>query len=155
MDPYLVPRDETARRIDPEGILDAPDSPGTEPQSPSKANRTSFSQESENGEGDLSGSDYEEEEDMSSAAKMIVENQSDQESSMDEDSADVIQPTSSSISEGITAIPGSGFTPSNTQENTSFQTEQVSAAAFEKIRRNFKIPGMVPAPTAAEAATIK
>ena len=82
MDPYLVPRDETARRIDPEGILDAPDSPGTEPQSPSKANQTSFSQESENGEGDLSGSDYEEEEDMSSAAKMIVENQSDQESSI-------------------------------------------------------------------------
>jgi hypothetical protein len=71
MDRYLVPRDETARRIDPEGILNAPDSPGTEPQSPSKANRTSFSQGSETGEGDLSGTDYEEEEDMSKAAKMM------------------------------------------------------------------------------------
>ncbi len=89
---------------------------------------------------------------MSKAAKMIVENQSDQESSMDEDSADVIQPNSSSISEGISAILGSGFAPSVPQENMPFQTEQVSAAAFEKIRKNFKIPGMVPAPAAAEGA---
>ncbi len=74
---------------------------------------------------------------------------------MDEDSADVIQPSSSSISKGISAILGPGFNPSVPQENISFQTEQVSAASFERIRKNFKIPGMVPAPAAAEEAASK
>ncbi len=156
MDRYLVPRDETARRIDPEGILDAPDSPGTEHQSPSKADRTSFSQESETGEGDLSGTDYEEEEDMSKAAKMIVENESEHDSSMEEDSAESIQPSSSSISEGISAILGSGFNSSAPQEGTIGQaSEQISAASFERIRKSFKIPGMVPAPAAAEEPASK
>ncbi len=156
MDRYLVPRDETARKIDPEGILDAPDSPGTDQQSPSTANRTSFSQGSETGEGDLSGTDYEEEEDMSKAAKMIVENESEHDSSMDQDSAEFIQPSSSSICEGISAILGSGFNSNVPQENVTGQSsEQVSAASFERIRKNFKIPGMVPAPTAAEEPTRK
>jgi hypothetical protein len=93
MDQYLVPRDETARRIDPEGILDAPDSPGTELQSPSKASRISFSPGSDSGEGenDLSGSDCDEE-NTNSAAKMIVERESEHDSSMDQDETDVIQP---------------------------------------------------------------
>jgi hypothetical protein len=84
MDRYLVPRDETARRIDPEGILDAPDSPGTEPQSPSKAGHTSFSHESDTGEEEhgLSGTDGEDE-DMNSAAQITTEKGSEHESSMD------------------------------------------------------------------------
>jgi hypothetical protein len=156
MDRYLVPRDETARRIDPEGILDAPDSPGTEPQSPSKAGRTSFSHESDTGEEDhgLSGTDGEDE-NMNSAAKITAGKGSEHNSSMDQDDPDIIQPTASSVCEGISAILGPGFNtgtnPGVPNENVSVLSfEQASAVAQERIRKHFKIPGMVPAPSVAE-----
>jgi hypothetical protein len=70
---------------------------------------------------------------------------------MEQDGADFIQPSSSSICEGISAILGSGFNSGVPQETVTTQTsEQVSAASFERIRKNFKIPGMVPAPSEAE-----
>jgi hypothetical protein len=91
MEQYLVPRDETARKIDPDGILDAPDSPGAASQSPSKFSRTSFSPGSNMGDGDgiNSGSEYEDE-NMSTAAKMIVDKGSEHDSSMEQDEGDLI-----------------------------------------------------------------
>jgi hypothetical protein len=83
MDRYLVPRDETARRIDPDGILDAPDSPGAAPQSPSKLSRTSFSPGSNTGKDDgINSGSEDEEENMGTAAKMVVDKGSEHESSM-------------------------------------------------------------------------
>jgi hypothetical protein len=111
MDQYLVPRDETARRIDPDGILDAPDSPGAAPQSPSKLSRTSFSGSNTGDEDDIITGSENEEENMDTAAKMVVDKGSEHESSMDEDEGGTIQPHSSSISEGILAILGAGFGP--------------------------------------------
>jgi hypothetical protein len=104
MDTPLVPRDETAREIDPDGILDAPDSPVSHTNS--QQNASDFA----NTGSDMSDDDKSdsENEDMRNAATLPSSTRDEDGSGMDTDEAGRIRPEDSSVVSGISGNVTSG-----------------------------------------------
>jgi len=153
MDTPLVPRDETAREIDPDGILDAPDSPVSHTNSQHNAsdfaNSGSEMSDEENSET--------ENENTPSVATLPPSTGDEDGPGMDTDESGRINPEDSSVVSGYTM---------NTNSGTGSGSGYVSQLLIQTLSSGteFRIPQMVPAisqtsnqsdPQAALAGSVK
>jgi hypothetical protein len=133
MDTPLVPRDETAREIDPDGILDAPDSPVSHTNS--QNNASDFA----NSGSDMSDEEKSdtENENTPSAATLPSSTRDEDGPGMDTDEAGRIRPEDGSVVSGFTMNANSG-----TRNGSGFVSQLLLQTLSSGAE--FRIPQMVP-----------